>query len=166
VHRWLQIGARDPLSEAYAHDFNYYLPDDLLKKVDMASMAVGLESRAPFLDHRLVELSMRIPPQLKLKQNETKYLLKKSLVGILPESILRREKQGFGAPIGEWVRTELKEFIHDALSPGCKIESLFFREGIREVMDRVYVDDVRDDWRAAPQLWSLLMLELWMKEYV
>lgn len=166
AHRWLQFNARDPLSEAYAHDFNYYLPDDLLKKVDMASMAVGLESRAPFLDHRLVELSMSIPPQLKLKQNETKYLLKKSLVGILPESILRREKQGFGAPIGKWVRNELKEFIHDALSPGCKIESLFFREGIREVMDRVYVGDIRDDWRAVPQLWSLLMLELWMKEYV
>lgn len=166
AHQWLQIGARDPLSEAYAHDFNYYLPDDLLKKVDMASMAVGLESRAPFLDHRLVELSLSIPPQFKLKHNETKHLLKKSLAGILPESILRREKQGFGAPIGEWVRTELREFIQDALAPGCKIESLFFRKGICEVMDRVYVGDSRDDWRAVPQLWSLFMLELWMEVYV
>jgi len=161
---FLEIGSDDPLSVAYAHDFNYYLPDDLLKKVDMASMGNSLETRTPFLDYRLVEFSMKIAPELKVKNNQSKYLLKKALTEFLPRDILYREKQGFGAPIGGWIHGPLKETAQDALSGGCKLEGFLNREQIKEVVDNVYSESSQD-WRADHKLWVLFMFELWMREY-
>ena len=165
-NNWLNFNSEDPLSVAYSHDLNYYLPDDLLKKVDMASMAHGLECRAPFLDYRFIEFSMKIPPELKVKNNQSKYLLKKALINYLPENILYREKHGFGAPLNSWLREDLKEMVNDIMAPGCGIEKLFFRNEISKIIDNVYCDDtIKKDWRASHKLWLLLMLELWMREY-
>lgn len=161
---WLRFHANDPLSQAFSHDFNWYLPDDLLKKVDMASMAFGLECRAPFLDYRLIEFSMKISPEMKIKNDQTKYLLKKGLKDYLPDEILYREKQGFGAPIGFWMENELKETVQDALSPGCKIESLFSRNEIVKILEEGCSGNAHD-WRSVHKLWLLLILELWMRTY-
>lgn len=159
----LRIDGKDPLSVAFGFDLNYYLPDDLLKKVDMASMAHGLECRAPFLDHRLVEFSMAIPPHLKLKNNQPKYLLRKALARDLPESILAREKQGFGSPIVAWVRKDLRALIRERLSsPSAPLYGLLDEKAVKHRMDMAL--NGKDD-KSAYQLWILLMLELWMETY-
>src|SRR5438093_92357 len=121
--RWLKMRDEDPLSAAFEYDWNYYLPDDLLKKVDMASMFASLECRAPFLDHRLVEFSWNIPSWLKVKGDCLKYLLKSALSPYLPTDILHRPKIGFGAPIDSWLRNELRVMAADLLVKGCKAES-------------------------------------------
>lgn len=161
---WLNLSDTDALSRSYAHDMNFYLPDDLLKKVDMASMLCGLECRAPFLDHRLIEYSFSIPSEMKLKNDSLKYILKKSLVDYLPSSILNRKKTGFGAPIGSWLRKELKSFVSDALAPGCKIERIIHRDAIINTLSDVYKSNT-SDYRTLYKLWMLFILELWMRKY-
>lgn len=166
-NKWLDVTGTDALSISYAFDMNYYLPDDLLKKVDMASMLCSLECRAPFLDHRLIELSLQIPPQLKVRNDSLKYLLKKSLKDFLPQAILHRRKTGFGAPVDSWLRTHLKTMTQDVLSyGGAKIESFIPPEVIRETMMTFYRNDRHDDYRVAYKLWLLLVLEIWMRKYL
>jgi len=162
---WLHLTAKDALSVAYAYDMNYYLPDDLLKKMDMASMLASLECRAPFLDHRLIEFSMSIPPHLKVKNNIPKYLLKASLRDHLPEVILQRPKIGFGAPVESWVRNQLKEVVCDFLMPGCSIESILPRQCIEDALNHVFAVQKCLDYRVPYKLWLLFVLEVWMKKY-
>jgi asparagine synthase (glutamine-hydrolysing) len=164
-HRWVRFTGRDALSLAFEHDLNYYLPDDLLKKVDMASMMNGLECRAPFLDHRLIEFSMKIPPNRKLGNGQTKYLLRRSLEGILPDTILRRGKIGFGAPVTSWLRNQLREITGDLLASGCRTEGLIPRSAIDGVLDRFYKAPSSSDFRVAYRLWLLLVLEVWARRY-
>jgi asparagine synthase (glutamine-hydrolysing) len=92
-------------------DLQYYLPDDLLVKVDRATMLYGLEARIPLLDHRLVEFALNLSPDLKVKNGERKYLLKKALYQYLPEKLFERPKQGFAIPLNEWLRTDLKYLL-------------------------------------------------------
>ncbi len=164
-HRWLRFTGRDSLSLAFEHDLNYYLPDDLLKKVDMAAMMSGLECRAPFLDHRLIEFSMKIPPNRKLGNGQTKYLLRKSLEGILPDAILRRGKIGFGAPVTSWLRNQLREITGDLLAPGSRTEGLIPRSAIDRVLAGFYKGPSSSDFRVAYRLWLLLVLEVWARRY-
>lgn len=164
-HHWLEFTDRDPLSVAFEHDFNYYLPDDLLKKVDMASMFTGLECRAPFLDHRLVEFCMRIPPTLKVHGGQTKYLLRKAMSGVLPEAILERPKQGFGSPVALWVQGPLRETARDLLAPGCRCESWLEPAAVRGVVDAMWRGPAPGDWRLAQQFWTLFALESWLRRY-
>src|SRR3979409_2533436 len=92
-----------------------YLPDDLLVKVDIATMAVSLEARSPFLDHHVLELAAALPEDLKLRRVTTKFILKKALRNILPPQNRRRAKMGFGVPVGSWLRRELRPMVHDLL---------------------------------------------------
>jgi hypothetical protein len=119
----LHLAASDPLSIAFEHDFNYYLPDDLLKKVDLASMLTGLECRSPFLDHRLVEFCFRIPPTLKIAGGVPKHLLRRALADELPRAIVERPKQGFGSPVRHWVQGPLRDLARDLLRPGCRCDA-------------------------------------------
>jgi asparagine synthase (glutamine-hydrolysing) len=105
----------DLLSRIQYLDVKTYLPDDICVKVDRASMAVSLEVRAPLLDHQLMEVAARIPASLKLQGSTGKYIFKKAVAPILPASILRRRKQGFGVPIAEWLRRELRDWSHATL---------------------------------------------------
>jgi asparagine synthase (glutamine-hydrolysing) len=164
--RWLEFTDNDPLSVAFEHDFNFYLPDDLLKKVDMASMLASLECRAPFLDHRLVEFCMRIPPTLKLHGGQTKHLLRKAMRGALPEAILQRPKQGFGSPVAHWVHGPLQETARDLLAPGCRCESWLTPGAVRGVVDAMWNGPRTENWRHAQQFWTLLTLEWWLRRYV
>jgi len=160
---WLPFHDQDPLSVAYQHDHNYYLPDDLLKKVDMASMANGFECRAPFLDHRLVELAMKIPPEMKVKHGQTKYLLKKALEPYLPPEILYRKKRGFGAPVGTWLRGDLRDLVASISTEGWRVGDFLDEKEVLRIRDDAYLDN--GDWRAPHRLWTLLMLELWCRQY-
>ena len=105
----------DPLSRIQYVDIKTYLVDDILVKVDRASMANSLEVRCPLLDHKLMELIAQIPSSLKLRNGQGKYIFKKSLQKILPSEVLTRRKKGFAMPVAEWFRGELKEFAHEAL---------------------------------------------------
>src|SRR6266436_4954877 len=108
-------GAPDYVSTLQQIDMATYLPDDILAKVDRASMAVSLESRVPLLDHRLMEFVATIPSTLKLRNGSGKYLLKQAMARDLPDGILTRRKMGFGVPLGDWFRHELRDMTRDVL---------------------------------------------------
>ena len=165
-NKWLEVIGTDALSKSYSHDLNFYLPDDLLKKVDMASMLTSLECRAPFLDHRLIEFSLKIPPQLKVKHDIVKYLLKKSLTGYLPPEILSRRKTGFGAPVESWLKNQLREMTLDILAPGCKCEHFLKRDSISKAVDSVHRPDMNIDYRVPYRLWLIVVFELWLRGYM
>jgi asparagine synthase (glutamine-hydrolysing) len=140
-----------------------YLQDDILMKVDRASMLNSLEVRAPFLDIDLVERVRRIPSNLKLRGTTTKYILRKALRGILPQQTLTRSKQGFAVPIALWFRGELRDMLADhILSPRFAARGLFRETAVRRLFD----DHQRERGDYAHHLWVLLMLELWFRTYV
>lgn len=157
---------KDPLSQAYLFDINFYLPDDLLKKVDMASMLTSLECRTPFLDHRLIEFSLKIPPQLKVKNDQLKYLLKLALKEYLPPTILNRPKHGFGAPVTSWMRNQLKDMVMDNLRSGCHIETLIDKKVVAKMKEDFYSNPRNSNYRIAFKLWSLFVLEFWIRRYL
>lgn len=138
--------------------FKFYLQDDILAKVDRASMACSLEVRAPFLDYRIVELACSLPFNEKLKGFTTKYILKKAMRGHLPKSVINRPKKGFGMPVGKWIRQDLKSLITDELSSD-KIK----KEGL---LNPVYIQRLLEDHFKGrkdnrKQIWTVFMFELW-----
>jgi len=144
-------------------DLMTYLPCDILTKVDVASMAVSLECRSPFLDHHVVSLAGRIPTRLKLRGMTSKYILKKAFADMLPRDILTRGKMGFGVPISKWFRNELSGYLRETVLSARALSRGYFRpEAVREVVDQ-HVDGVFDH---GYRLWSLLNLELWHRRFI
>jgi asparagine synthase (glutamine-hydrolysing) len=144
-------------------DAGLYLPDDLLVKVDIASMAHSLEARSPFLDHEFMEFAATIPADLKIRGGTKKYILKRALADLLPKDILHRPKMGFGVPIDHWLRHELREMVHDTLLAPRALARGYFRP---EVVQRFLDEHVRGKANWHYLLWNLLMLELWHRTYV
>lgn len=144
-------------------DIMTYLPNDLLVKVDIASMAVSLEARSPFLDHHVIEFAASLPEKLKLRRLTTKYVLKRVLRRLLPDENLDRPKMGFGVPIGHWFRGKMQPFLREVvLSEKALRRGLFRREAIERLIDD-HVSSKRDH---SHQLWTLLMLELWFQRFI
>ena len=144
-------------------DVKTYLTDDILVKVDRMSMAVSLECRAPLLDHKLLEFLATVPPDLKLNNGTTKYLLKKLLRKKVPSTILDRKKQGFRLPIEVWLKNELKEFTEDII-----LGKTFHDRGL---FNRVFVEKMWSDFITgrrdyAHHIWQLLILEVWFQKYI
>jgi asparagine synthase (glutamine-hydrolysing) len=140
-----------------------YLPNDLLVKVDIASMAVSLEARSPFLDHHVIEFAASLPERLKLRGLTTKYILKKTLAKLLPQENLKRGKMGFGVPVGHWFRGEMQPFLREnLLSERSARRGLFRHEEVRRMVE-LHTRGERD---YTPQLWTLLMLELWFQRFI
>jgi asparagine synthase (glutamine-hydrolysing) len=150
--------------EATAHaDVQMYLPDDLLVKMDIASMAHSLEVRSPFLDHTVVEFAASLPPRLKLRGLVHKYLVKQVVKDVLPESILRGRKRGFGVPLERWFRGELREMAYDVLlSPQATGRGYFETGSVRRLLDEHVQGRADHQYR----LWALLMLELWHRTFI
>jgi asparagine synthase (glutamine-hydrolysing) len=140
------------------------LPDDLLVKVDIASMAYSLEARSPLLDHRLMEFTAGLPGSLKIRGTERKVVMREALRGWIPDVILDGPKRGFGLPmVGGWFRDELRDYIDEALTdPGAAGREYFDGAYVRELLDR-HQDGSRDN---STQLWALLMFEVWHREVV
>jgi asparagine synthase (glutamine-hydrolysing) len=164
VQPWFEgNGEIDIVDRALMADTAHYLPDDLLVKVDIASMAVSLEARSPFLDHHVMEFAASLPAIYKLRGLTTKHLLKNALKGMLPPENLTRRKMGFGVPIRRWFRDELKSFLAETiLSDRSLGRGYFKREAVNHLV-REHTDGRRD---YAHQLWTLLMLELWHQEFI
>lgn len=140
-----------------------YLPNDLLVKVDIASMANSLEARSPFLDHKVIEFAASLPESIKLRGTETKYLLKKVASRIVPREVLYRKKMGFGVPLMHWFRGELKEYLREILlSDKAQKRGLVKLEVVAQLV-REHTEGERD--HTAP-LWTLLMLELWFQRFI
>jgi len=140
-----------------------YLPNDLLVKVDIASMANSLEARSPFLDHKVIEFAASLPESIKLRGAETKYLLKKAASRIVPREVLYRPKMGFGVPLTHWFRGELKDFLREILLSEKSLNRGFVKPETVEQLVREHINAERDHvW----QLWTLLMLELWFRQFI
>jgi asparagine synthase (glutamine-hydrolysing) len=148
--------ATDPLSRAQYADLKIWLPGDILTKVDRTSMAVGLEAREPLLDHRLVEFAATLPPRLRLRGGQGKYLLKKALEGRLPDSILHRRKMGFVTPVGAWLRGPLAGEAA-AIAQGSALASLGWFDPA--AIARAAEEHRRGRVDHGRLLWQLLMLE-------
>ncbi len=140
-----------------------YLPNDLLVKMDIASMTVSLEARSPFLDHHLMEFAARLPEKLKLRRMTTKYLLKRILKDLVPPENLTRAKMGFGVPIGHWFRGAMQPFLRETLlSDKAQSRGLFRPEKVRQIIEQHVSGHTNHDHR----LWTLLMLELWYQRFI
>jgi asparagine synthase (glutamine-hydrolysing) len=140
-----------------------YLPNDLLVKVDIATMAVSLEARSPFLDHHVIEFAASLPQNLKLRRLTSKYLLKKVLRKLLPSENLKRRKMGFGVPVGHWFRGKMQPFLREVLlSEKALRRGLFQPDEVRHLIE-LHVRGERD---YSQQLWTLLMLELWFNRFI
>jgi asparagine synthase (glutamine-hydrolysing) len=144
-------------------DVQRYLPDDLLVKMDIASMASALEVRSPFLDHKVVEFAARLPMALKLRRLTQKYILKRAMGGVLPATVLRRPKMGFGVPIDHWFRHELRPMAYDLLLDARARGRGYFRA---EVVRRYLDEHVAGRTAHHARLWSLLVLELWHRMFI
>ena len=150
----------DPLSMVQYLDMKTYLPGDILTKVDRASMAHALEVRVPLLDHKLVEWMSGLPPDMKLRRNEGKYIFKKSLEKYLPDDILYRDKMGFSIPLAAWFRGPLRQRVRDALLGPTLAETGMFNTAFLAEMVEQHESGRRDH---SPSIWTVLMFEAFLR---
>jgi asparagine synthase (glutamine-hydrolysing) len=152
--------AEDLVDRMLYTDLMTRMPDHLLPIVDRMSMAHSLESRSPLMDYKVVEYAASIPSEMKLKGRNLKYLLKKVASRYLPEELICRKKQGFGFPLGHWMRTELKDFIRNLFDQSRFVELGLFEKAY---MDRLLREHVEGRADHNFRLWILINLELWYR---
>jgi len=159
---WTHSTGRDLVTRASTADILSYLPCDLCTKVDIASMAHGLEVRQPLLDHRVVEFAASLPVHLKFRGKRGKLILQDAFGALIPKSIFTRKKMGFGIPIANWFRDELKPMVHDTLlSEDARITPFFRRESVAELVRAHENSEQNHGYR----LWNLLILEKWLRKW-
>jgi asparagine synthase (glutamine-hydrolysing) len=152
----------DPLDRTMYVDVKTYLVDDILTKVDKMSMAVALEARVPLLDHKLLEFAATVPVPLKLRNGRSKYLLRRLLERRVPRNIVDRPKHGFTAPIGDWLRGPLTPMVDALLMDGRMKSRGIFDSAAVERLWRTHRNGSQDHGH---RLWSLVMLELWFRQF-
>ena len=161
--RWTAASGRHVVDRMLEVDVGTYLADGLLPKMDIATMAHGLEARSPFLDHELMELAASIPGDLKVRGGEKKWILRTALRGWLPDEVLDRRKQGFVVPLSAWLRGDLRAWAHDVLlDPATLNRGYFQRASVERLLER----HAGGNDREATRIWALVMLELWHREFI
>jgi asparagine synthase (glutamine-hydrolysing) len=155
-------GRVDLIEHMMKLDATHYLSECVLFKVDRASMAASLETRAPFLDHTFVEFVLKLPVGMKLRGQISgwtgKYILKKAMRGRLPDEVIDRPKKGFGMPVAKWVKGELRGFVRDTFSPDrLRRRGLFNADYVQRLLDE-HERGVADHRKL---IWTLLMFEMW-----
>jgi asparagine synthase (glutamine-hydrolysing) len=160
---WQASQAPDVLDRLLYLDLKMYLQDDILVKVDRATMACSLEARAPLLDTDLVEFVSRLPARLKLEFMTTKSLLKRALRGLLPDDVLDRPKKGFGIPVARWARAELRPLFQEKLG-----RERVTRDGIfdPDTVDRLMAEHQQGLADHRKKLWTLLVFQLWHERWL
>lgn len=158
-----QNAPKDPLLAIQYVDIKTYLVDDILTKVDRASMAHSLEVRVPLLDHEFMEMAAQIPPGLKLKAKEGKYLFKKALEKKLPKDILYRSKMGFSIPLSQWFKNELKPVFEDTVLDANALSNKYLDPGTVKQLWNEHQSGSRE--RSA-ELWSILFFEKWLRQWL
>jgi asparagine synthase (glutamine-hydrolysing) len=157
---YLRCPSRDPIQKAEYADVKIYLANDVLVKLDRMSMAHGLEVRSPLLDRRLVELAFRIPRRIKLPNFRAKYLLRQLAARRLPRQVVTRPKQGFTAPVGEWIRGPYRDvFRAEVLGPGATVPTLLDARRVRTLLDEQCTGIANHSYA----LWAIWMLERWAR---
>ncbi len=152
----------DPVDRLRYLDMAAYLPDDILTKVDRASMAVGLEARVPLLDHRVIEFAWRLPPSLLIEGGRGKMPLRRVLARAVPPELSERPKMGFGVPIGDWLRDPLRAWAEDLLAPESLADTGLFRA---DPIRRCWHDHIRGRRSAPHALWPVLMAQAWARHW-
>jgi asparagine synthase (glutamine-hydrolysing) len=152
----------DGVSPFLWFDQRYYLPDDILMKVDRMSMAHAVEVRPPFLDHRIVEFAATLPSSFKIRGPQQKILLKKLMCSKLPESILTREKIGFDIPVHDWFRGALRPLLLETIAEGTAAHGSLFR---KDTVDEVVRKHLERKENLGYNLWGLTILFLWMRKW-
>jgi asparagine synthase (glutamine-hydrolysing) len=161
--RAAQSSRRDPVTSVSLTDLVTYLPCDLMTKVDIASMAHGLETRPPFLDHRVVELAARMPLRHKFRCGRGKRILCAAFGDLLPREVRKRPKMGFGVPLDHWFRGPLAGFTRDVLlDPRTLGRGMFRPEAVRGLVEA----HLSGRFDHSNRLWALLVLELWQRRWV
>jgi asparagine synthase (glutamine-hydrolysing) len=142
-------------------DLMCYLPDDVLVKVDRAAMGVGLETRTPFLDHRVVEFAAKLPLRLKLRDKQSKWILRRLLDRYVPRAFVERPKMGFGVPLHDWLRGPLRDWAESKLDP-----ARIARHGIFDTAEvgHIWQEHLRGYSNNAATLWPILMFDAWAEE--
>jgi len=158
-----QCDNHDTVTRMQSLDTRLYLAEDILTKVDRASMAVSLEVRAPFLDPRVAEYAASLPGNYKLRGHKTKYILKKAVHELLPPFVTRRGKKGFGVPVAEWLKFKLRPLARDLLSPERVRRAGVFNP---EYVSRLQDEHERGVANHRKLLWTLLMFELWHESFI
>jgi asparagine synthase (glutamine-hydrolysing) len=157
-----KLAAKDRLAPFQWFDQKYFLPDDILTKVDRISMAHAVEVRPPFLDHRIVEFAASLPASFKIRGSRQKFLLKALMKDKLPPSVLRRKKVGFDIPAHEWLRGPLRALLVETLEAGLSEHSALFQPSVIQSYVRFHMDRRAN---LGYHLWGLLILFLWMREW-
>lgn len=153
----------DSVDNMISVEANTYLPDDLLVKMDIATMANSLEARSPLLDHEFMEFAAALPPEFKIKNGERKYIFKKALKTLLPKEIIYRKKKGFTPPMDDWFRGEMKDYAHEVLLDSKTIDRNYFKkEGIVKLLD----EHCRSNINHGEVIWALIFLELWHRTFI
>ncbi|MCE9552614.1 MAG: asparagine synthase (glutamine-hydrolyzing) [Planctomycetes bacterium] len=160
---WRRVGHRDPVTQASLADLQTYLPCDLLAKVDITSMAHSLECRQPMLDQRVVELAVGMPRRLKYRRGRGKRILQETFGHLLPESVFKRPKMGFGVPLEHWFRGSLGTYAREVLLDPVATGRGYFRTAAVEALLNEHQAGKQDH---SPRLWALLFLEIWHHRWV
>jgi asparagine synthase (glutamine-hydrolysing) len=151
------------LDQLLAVDYKTYLPDDILAKVDRAGMSISLEGREPLLDHRIIEFAAQLPESLKMKGGNKKYLLKNIVHDYVPKKIMERPKMGFGVPVFDWLRNDLKHYADEFMSDAAFAKhGLFNQTAVHHIMQQFF----KGDRNYNSLFWYLLMFQLWYKKWM
>jgi asparagine synthase (glutamine-hydrolysing) len=159
----LQPSFHDDLSYMMAIDYKTYMLDDILQKVDRATMSVSLEGREPFLDQHIIEFAARLPPHYKLHNGVKKYILREIVHRYVPREMMERPKMGFGIPIAAWLKNELRPFVEEATDPVfLKRQALFNPDEVKRLTAQFY----QGREQLHTKIWYLLMFQMWYKRWM